>query len=174
MDGDRHVIGYFLAQETRVRNALDDLASNYYPSVPGFGVPPCCTWLQDPVLCGCEAALAIKSALKADGHRCAIGLTTGEVGGFSSSARDESAWFQLFDATAFKFCFQVHLPPHPVCRSHPYIHSRFRVLVRDDPPARCSAGPSGTPSAPRQGLTLVHFSVQRKYLLWDTFGDFGD
>jgi len=27
-----------------------------------------------------EAALAIKSALKADGHRCAIGLTTGEVG----------------------------------------------------------------------------------------------
>ena len=30
-------------------------------------------WVQDPVLCGCEAALAIKSALKADGHRCAIG-----------------------------------------------------------------------------------------------------
>ena len=26
-----------------------------YSTVVGFGVPPCCTWLQDPVLCGCEA-----------------------------------------------------------------------------------------------------------------------
>ena len=44
-----------------------------YSTVVGFGVPPCCTWIEDPVLCGCEAALAIRTALKADGHRCAIG-----------------------------------------------------------------------------------------------------
>jgi hypothetical protein len=28
-----------------------------------FGVPPCCTWLQDPVLCGCEAGFRIRPLL---------------------------------------------------------------------------------------------------------------
>ena len=59
--------------------------------VVGFGVPPCCRWAQDPVLCACEAALAIRSALKAYGHRCGIGLTTGEVfcGTIGNTSRSE-------------------------------------------------------------------------------------
>jgi hypothetical protein len=59
--------------------------------VVGFGVPPCCRWAQDPVLGACEAALAIKSALKSYGQRCGIGITTGEVfcGTIGNSKRAE-------------------------------------------------------------------------------------
>ena len=59
--------------------------------VVGFGVPPCCRWAQDPVLGACEAALGIKSSLKQYGHRCGIGITTGEVfcGTIGNSKRSE-------------------------------------------------------------------------------------
>lgn len=59
--------------------------------VVGFGVPPCCRWAQDPVLGACEAALAIKTALKSYGQRCGIGITTGEVfcGTIGNSKRAE-------------------------------------------------------------------------------------
>lgn len=59
--------------------------------VVGFGVPPCCRWAQDPALSACEAALAIKTALKPYGQRCGIGITTGEVfcGTIGNSKRAE-------------------------------------------------------------------------------------